>query len=96
MHHFHSFGRLGISFICVTHHEVSGFYRNKGRPSNETKKRLSVPAAMKAGIDKLRKEMNYEQGTDIVLILSFVSYVIMCMVHMFPEVFFMDVTCSTN
>ena len=82
----------------MTHHEDSGFnvYRGKGRPSNETKERLSVPAAMKSDIDKLRKEMNYEHGTEIVLILSCASDEMMRMVHMFPEVFSMDVTCSTN
>ncbi len=51
---------------------------------------------MKADIDELRKEMNYEQGTEFVLILSFTSDEMMCMVHMFPEVCFMDVTCSNN
>ncbi len=60
-HHFCSFCRLGISYVCVTHHEESGFnvYRGKGHPSNETKKRLSDPTAMKADIDKLRKELKY-------------------------------------
>ncbi len=40
--------------------------------------------------------MNYKDGTEIVLIFSFASDKIICMVNMFPEVFFMNVTCCTN
>lgn len=90
--------RLGISYVCVTHHERSGFnvYRGKGRPTLESVERLSVPEKVHEDIINLRKAMSYEDGTEIVLILSFASDDMVRMVNMFPEVFFMDVTCSTN
>ena len=90
--------RSGVSYVCVTHHEDSGFnvYRSKGRPSNETVEKLSIPGALEEHVKELRREMNYKDGTEIVLILSFASDEMIRMVHMFPEVFFMDVTNSTN
>ncbi len=37
---------MGISYVCVTPNEESGFsiYRGKGCPSNESKKDFAVPA----------------------------------------------------
>ncbi len=40
--------------------------------------------------------MKYKTGTEIVLILSFASDAMIRAVLMFLEVFYMDVTCSTN
>jgi len=56
--------------VCVTHHEGSGFnvYRNKGRPSTETVERMSVPGALEAHVQELRREMNYKDGTEVVLL----------------------------
>ncbi len=47
-------------------------------------------------MQELHREINYEHVTEIVLILSFVSDEMICMVNIFPEVFFMDVTNSIN
>ena len=71
-------------------------YRSKGRPSNKTVEKFSIPGALEEHVKELRREMNYKDGTEIVLILSFASDEMIRMVHMFPEVFFMDVTNSTN
>ncbi len=40
--------------------------------------------------------MKYEKETEIVLILSFSSDAMIRAVLMFSEVFYIDVTCSTN
>jgi hypothetical protein len=40
--------------------------------------------------------MNYRDGTEILLALSFASDEMARSVHMFPEVFYMDVTANTN
>ncbi len=87
-----------MSYVCITHIEESGFnvYRSKGRPSQESVELMSVPDRMEEHIKSLRSEMNYKDGTEIVLILSFASDEMIRMVNMFPEVFFMDVTCRTN
>ena len=89
---------MKVSYVCVTHVENSGFnvYKSKGRPSQEEVRRMEVPQEMEEHIKSLRAAMNYEEGTEIVLILSFASDEMIRMVNMFPEVFFMDVTSSTN
>ncbi len=83
-----------VSYKCVTHH--NNVYRSKGRPSNETKERLSLPGALEEHVRELHREMNYEHGTEIVHILSFASVEMICIVNMFPGAFFMDVINSTN
>ena len=40
--------------------------------------------------------MSYKDDTQILLALSVASDKMMCTVHMFPEVIFMDVTSGTN
>ena len=89
---------MNVSYVCITHVEGSGFnvYRSKGRPSQETVEIMNVPERMEEEMKSLRRAMNYEDGTEIVLILSFASDEMIRMVNMFPEVFFMDVTCKTN
>jgi len=89
---------MKVSYVCVTHVENSGFnvYRSKGRPSQEEVTRMAVPHKMEEEMKALRKELNYDDGTEIVLILSFASDEMIRMVNMFPDVFFMDVTSSTN
>ncbi len=57
---------------------------------------MSLLERMEEHIKLLHSKMNYKDGTDIVLILFFASDKMICMVNMFPEVFFMDVTCSMN
>ncbi len=57
---------------------------------------MSVPECMEEQIKLLSCKMNYKDDTEIVLILSFASDEMIRMVNMFPEVFFMDVTCSAS
>ncbi len=89
---------MNVSYICITHVEGSGFnvYQSKGRQSQETVQLMSLPERMEEHIKSLCSKMNYKDGTEIVLILSFASDKMIRMVNMFSEVFFMDVTCSTN
>jgi hypothetical protein len=47
-------------------------------------------------MNKLKKELHYKDGTEIVLAFSFATDEMIRHVHMFPEVFFMDVTANTN
>ncbi len=57
---------------------------------------MTIPERMEEHIKSLRTEMNYKDDTEIVLILSFASGEMICMVNMFLEVFLTDVTCCTN
>ncbi len=54
----------------------------------------SVPSMIAKDVKNLRYEMKYKKGTEIVLVLS--SDAMIRVVLMFPEVFYMDVTSSTN
>ena len=84
--------------MYLTYCEGSCFnvYRSKGSPSQESMELMSIPERMEEHIKLLCSKMNYKDGTEIVLILSFASDEMIRMVTMFPEVFFMDVTCCTN
>ena len=48
------------------------------------------------GLNQLKKDMNYAEGTKILLAISLASDEMMCAVHMFPEVFYGDLTGNTN
>ncbi len=56
----------------------------------------SVFVGLEEYIKLPHSKMNYKAGTEIVLILSFASDKMISMMNMFLEVFFMDVTFSTN
>ena len=72
-------------------------YRNsRGRPTKEQSEKMKCPEYMKAELQRLREEMNYEEGTEIVLAVSFATDEMIRLVHMYPEVFYMDVTGNTN
>lgn len=57
---------------------------------------MSCPRKLKAELKKLKEEMSYKPGTEILLAISIASDEMTRHVHMFPEVFYMDVTYNTN
>lgn len=75
---------------------VSVYIKEKRRPSKELKNHFEVPSKIAEDMKNLRKEMKYEKRTETVLILSFVSDDMIRAVSMFLDVYYMDVTCSTN
>ena len=54
------------------------------------------PELLKEELDRLKNKMNYKSGAEILLAVSFASDEMSRHVHMFPEVFFIDVTANTN
>ena len=71
-------------------------YKNKGRPTLEEKRSLEINGALTKELKKLKEEMAYNDGTDIILALSVASDEMMRTVYMFPKVVYMDVTLGTN
>ena len=69
-------------------------YTNRGRPSNA--QRLKTPRQTKIEVRNLKKQMNYKDGTEILLAISLVTDDMNRHVAMFPEVMFLDVTANTN
>ena len=51
---------------------------------------------MKKESKRMKKEMSFKDQTEILLAISIASDDIIQSVHMFPEVFYMDVTANTN
>ena len=51
---------------------------------------------MKKQLNQLKKDMNHTESTEILLAISLASDEMMHAVHMFPEVFYGDVTGNTN
>ena len=89
---------MNVSHVALTMHPSGDLlmYRNKGRPTLEEVEKMECPKYLKSQLKKLKKEMNYKDGTDILLALSIASDEMSRCVHMFPEVFYMDVTAGTN
>ena len=71
-------------------------YKNKGRPNKEEKKVMTSPTLLKKELKRLKTEMKYKGGTKIVLLFSIASDEMIKVVHMNPEVMYIDVTAKTN
>jgi hypothetical protein len=72
------------------------FYKSRGRPNADEMKTMKCSKKLKKELNRLKKEMNYAKGTEVLLCMSMASDEMMQIVHMHPEVFFMDVTGNTN
>ncbi len=88
---------VSLSNKCVIHLcNVFNVYWSTGHTTKEKVESMKLPNVMENYMKTLQCKMNYENGTEIVLMLLSVSDEMIQMVNMFPVVFFVDVTCSTN
>lgn len=89
---------MEVSHICLTMKPDDSLvvYKNKGRPDKETSQILKCPTRLREELRKLKNEMSFKEGTEILLALSIASDEMIRHVNMFPEVFYMDVTANTN
>ena len=87
----------GISHVCLTMKANNDLYvyTNRGRPT-QTSHKISASENTKKELRKLRKEMAFNEGTEILLALSMASDQMIRHVQMFPEVWLMDVTAKTK
>ena len=90
--------RLEVSHLCLTMSPTGDLvvWKNKGRPTKEESEILKCPIKMRNALERLKKDLNFKDGTEILLALSIASDEMVRHVNMFPEVFFMDVTANTN
>ena len=70
-------------------------YRGRGRPNARSSK-LSISTFLQNELRRLRTQMAYKKGAEILLAVSAASDEMVRAVHMFPEVFYMDTTAKTN
>ena len=75
----------------VLHH-----HRGRGRPSNKDKEIMACSKKMRKELKKMKAQMSFREGTEILLAFSLATDEMTRHVHMFPEVFYMDVTANTN
>ena len=80
-------GEPCVSYVAVTMDSSLNLtiHTKRGRPTNTEK--LKTDKQTKADLRKLRKEMNYKDGTEILLALSVATDEMARHVQMFPEVF---------
>ena len=69
-------------------------YKNRGCPTNAEK--IKTIPKLKKDLAALRKELNYGDGTEILLAISLATDDMTRHVAMYPEVFYLDVTANTN
>ena len=90
--------RMCVSHVslCMKPNGDLFVYKNRGRPTTEEVVLLSCPKKMKKELKRMKKEMSFKDETEILLAISVASDDMIRSVHMFPEVFYMDVTANTN
>ena len=71
-------------------------YRTRGRPDAQEVEHMKTPNHLRNELERLKKQMNYKEGTEILLALSIASDEMTRVIHMFPEVFYMDITANAN
>ena len=57
---------------------------------------IKCTKSLRAELRKLKKETGYVKATEILLALGIAIDEMMRHVHMFPEIFYIDVTCKLN
>ena len=89
-------GNSAVSYVSVTLDSRLNLtvHTSRGRPT--TAETIKTNKQVKADLRALRQEMNYKDGTEILLALSLATNSMTKRVHMFPEVFYLDVTANTN
>ena len=99
--------RQGISHVCLTISPKGELvlyknkgqrlaFKTKGRPTLEERKVLDCSKKLRVELSKLKREMCFEKGTDMLIALSISSDQMLHHVHMFPETWSMDVTANLN
>jgi len=88
--------RLGVSHVALSMSakgDLTLHHQPRGCPKSSEK--IKCSNYLRTQLEKLKKQMNYEDGTEVLLALSVASDEMIRHVHMFPEVFYMDVTPNT-
>ena len=88
---------MGVSHVSLSMkpNEDLWVYKNQGRSTGEEVEVLNCPKKMREESKRMKKEMSFKNETEILLALSIASNNMTCSVHMFPDVFYMDVTANT-
>ena len=70
-------------------------YRGRGRP-NARSSQLPISAFLQKELCRLHREMAYKKGAEILLAVSAASDEMVRVVHMFPQVFYIDNTTKAS
>jgi len=87
--------RAGINHFYVVHENGSLYACSKGRPTKAlTKKRLECPDQIEQELFGLRKDFLLNDKCQMLVLVSMATDEMICLVSMYPEVWFMDTTAS--
>ena len=88
----------GISCVALTMDKKDNLYAQKGRGrfSKEQMEQLFLHGKLKDKLKQLRKDISMQNGQEVLLSITKADDDMIRHVHMFPEVFFMDVIANTN
>ena len=83
--------------LCFTKKKgQAATFKTKGRPTQEEHPVMDCPKKRCAELAKLKHEMGFKKGTNMLIAVSISSDQMLCHVHMFSETWFMDVTSNLN
>ena len=71
-------------------------HKSKGHPTLKEAEEIKIHGELKSELRQLRKDFSMNNHSEILLSLSIADDDMQRAVHMFPEVFYMDVIANTN
>ncbi len=87
--------RAEINHFYVVHENGGLFASSKGRPTKALiKKRLECPEQIEEEIAGLRKDFVLNEKCNMHVLVSMATDEMICLVSMYPEVWFMDTTAG--
>ena len=89
---------IGVSYYALMMDKNDNVFAQKckGRPSLRQSEEIRMHGELRSELRQLRKDMSMENGAELLLSLSIATDEMQRAVHMFPEVFYMDVISNTN
>ena len=89
---------LGVSYYALMTDKNDWVFAQKckGRPTLKQAEEIKIHGELKSELRQLRKDFSMNNHSEILLSLSIADDEMQRAVHMFPEVFYMDVIANTN
>ena len=89
---------MGVSYYALMFDKKDRVFahKSKGRPTLKQAEEIKIHGKLKSELRQLRKDFSMNNHSEILLSLSIADDDMQRAVHMFPEVFYMDVIANTN
>ena len=89
---------MGVSYIALVLEPDDELlvYKGKGRPSRKEMQTISADGNLKKHLRNLRRDLQLQDSSRILLALSVATSNMIRTMHMFPEVQFIDAVANMN